>query len=337
MIPSSKARSEPTANLPLQVVTAVGLLVFCANYMASTYQRGKETFARALVLDAMLKSQQLPAQARSALDGDADAFLAFDATRRALDADLHALQEGDGRYSGWQGAAVVGEPLQALSDHAKAASADAGRMIDNRDAVIALAKSADQLRSQVGPLKARMDEIAKTASEGGNAAQALPALRQYILADSLVGEANAIRRGEPDAAGMAEALARDGVRFVAESKVLLCVGGSELVQGDCDLAALGSLGKLVLDTKQSLDTIAHSARPAGEAWAAERRIAKSAPAMLEDSQDVLAALDALPVRRVFPSTYIAVLSGVLALVGLLMIQMRTIRALRRKAGVTGAD
>jgi hypothetical protein len=320
------------ANTFWLALTGTALVVFGANYIATTYYRNQETWARGRVADVMLRSQQLAAQARTSMDGDPDAFGALEATRSAIDADLHELLDGRKPYAGWRGAAGVGAPLLALADRWSAVSADAGRMSGKRDAVIALGKSVDRLRSQAGPLKARMDEIARTASGRGDGSLAMLATRQFMLADTLVGEAASIRRGEQGAVEKVDAIAIESVRFVSTSKALLCVGGSDLVQGECDLAALGSLGKLVLDAKLSLDTIGRSAKPTADAWAAERRIAKSAPPLLDDSKRLQAAFDTLPLRRIFPSTYIAVVSSFLWIVGLVNLQLRRTRRLRSAAG-----
>jgi len=322
-------KASPADTLWL-ALTGVALLVFAANYVATTYFRGQEASARARVADVALKSQQLAAQARTAIDGDADAFVALEATRSAIDADLRDLQDGSSPSPGWRGAAGVGVPLKALADRWRAVSADAARMARDSDAVVAVAKGAERLRSDAGPVKVRMDEIARTASARGDGSLALLATRQLVLADSLVGEAASIRRGEPGAAEKAGTIAGESARFVSTSKALLCVGGSDLVQGDCDLVTLGSLGKLVLDAKLALDTIANAAPSVADAWAAERRIAKGAPPLLEDARRLQAAFDTLPLRRFFPNTYVAVTSGFLWIFGLLNLQLRRLRRLRSR-------
>ena len=303
------------------ILSGVSLAVFGANYLASTVQTGRETWARGLVAEIQVKSQQLAKQAADAVGGNQDAFASFKATRDAIDADVKALQDGKGLYSGYAGAQGVGGSLDAVAKTWSAISQNADLVIRNQDQVQGIAQNADKFNNSVQPLQARLDEVARAMSDGGAQAQQLfMAMRQINLVNKLAGEVTAVRAGGAGAQAAADALGRDSTMF---NGVL-----TGFQQGDANLgiqklnsagavASLNQVARLNNDAQQSISAILKSAKQFSQVQDAEKQISDGSNELLDNASKLYANFNNISLIRFFPNTYWAIFSAAGLLLGLI--------------------
>jgi len=307
-------------------VAGISLGLFGLNYLASTYYADRETWGRGLVADVQVKSQQLAVQAKDAVAGDQDAFAKFKDTRAAIDTDVKQLQEGKAPYSGFNSSQGISGPLETVSKTWDPIASNADLVIRNQDQVLAVAQSADQFTAKVQPLKSRMDEVARAMSDGGaQSAQLLLAMRQINLADTIARDVAVMRSGGAGSQAAADALGRESSLFGQVLKGFQD-GDSGLgitkLNGAAAVAALAQVNKLWVDAQQALSTILKSAKQFAEVQDAEKKISDGSAQLLTNSQDLYSSFNSLSLRRLFPSTYVAIGSGIVALFGLIMLALK---------------
>src|SRR5574338_493193 len=72
----------------------VSLLAFAANFGYATHLQGQENKAKALTSDLNVLSQQLAKYSKEAVEGNADSFDEFKATKARIDTITSALTKG---------------------------------------------------------------------------------------------------------------------------------------------------------------------------------------------------------------------------------------------------
>jgi len=311
-------------------IMAVSMLVFGLNLGFSELYRSQESNARALVADISVKSQQLAVQGMDAVAGDADAFAKFKNTRATIGTDVDALMDGSFVVGvpSYRGAFAIGGPLQRLADTWAPIATNADLIIRNQQLVLAIAQSADKFTMMIQPLKSRMDEVARAMADGGAPAnQLLLAMRQINLADVLARDV-AILRSSNDGFPEGDPLPRESSLF---TQVLngFQQGDSGLgimkLSGASAVAAVSQVSKLNADMQQSLDTILKSEKQFSEVQAAEKQIADGSSLLLANSQALNTSFTTLSTHRPFPSLYLELVSGALALFGLLGLILTQLR------------
>ena len=307
-------------------VAGISLGVFGLNYLASTYYADRETWGRGLVADVQVKSQQLAVQAKDAVAGDQEAFAKFKDTRAAIETDVKQLQEGKGTYSGFRGNMGISDALGNVAKTWDPIGSNADLIIRNQDQVQSIAQSADQFNAKVEPLKSRMNEVGAAMSDGGAPPQQLLlAMRQINLADTLARDVTILRSGGTGAAAATDALSRDSTRFNQVLKGFQD-GDSGLgitkLNGAGAVAALNQVSKINVDAQQALGNILKSAKQFAEVQDAEKQISDGSAQLLTNAQDLYSSFNSLSLRRLFPSTYVAIGSGAIALFGLIMLALK---------------
>jgi twitching motility protein PilJ len=308
------------------LLAGASLVVFGANYLASTYASDHETWARGLVADIQVKSQQLAKQASDAVGGDLDAFGKFKDTRDAIDVDVKSLQEGKGVYSGYGGAQGVGDSLNTLAKTWDKISSNADLVIRNQDQVQGIAQNADKFNASVPQLQARLDEVARAMSDGAAPAQQLfMAMRQINLVNKISGDVTAVRAGGTGGAAAADALGRDSTMFNGVLQGFQN-GDSTLgvtkLNGASAVASLNQVGRLNTDAQQSIGAILKSSKQFAEVQDADKQISDGSTELLGNAQDLYSSFNSISLHRFFPSTYFAFASGVLAIVGLIGLALK---------------
>ena len=76
------------------IILILSALVFAANFGYATYLSGQENNARGLAAEMQVLSQQLAKYAKEAVEGNADSFGEFTATKTRIDAIVNALRRG---------------------------------------------------------------------------------------------------------------------------------------------------------------------------------------------------------------------------------------------------
>ncbi|MBS0213850.1 MAG: methyl-accepting chemotaxis protein [Proteobacteria bacterium] len=302
-------------------LVGVSAVVFGANYLASTLQTSRETWARGLVADIQVKSQQLAKQSADAVAGDETSFAHFKTTRDAIDADVKQLQQGKGVYGGYAGAQAVGGPLDTLAGTWSSMSSNADLIIRNQDQVTGIAQNADKFTGAVPQLQARLDEVARAMSDGGAPAQQLfMAMRQVNLVNKIASDVAQVRVGGATGQGAADALGRDSTMFNNVLKGFQ-EGDSTLgitkLNGSTSVASLSQVARLNSDAQQSISTILSSAKQFSAVQDANKQISDGSSQLLNNAQDLYSAFNNISLRRFFPNTYWAMASALGLLFGLI--------------------
>lgn len=161
----------------------IALLALIANAVLSTKYASEEGKARDLVADVRVLSQQIAKAAQDAASGGVDAFDELESTRKAVQANLDALNKGGEGNPAYAGNKVVGVPLQRVTEIWGPMNDSARRILDSRELVLGLTETADRFASAVPLIQAEMDEVVRAMGESGNAsfAQLSTAIRQIVL------------------------------------------------------------------------------------------------------------------------------------------------------------
>ena len=76
------------------IVVIASLILLGANFVAADYYADRENNARTVTADLQVLSQQLAKYTQEAVDGNAEAFTEFKATKARVDAIVAALRNG---------------------------------------------------------------------------------------------------------------------------------------------------------------------------------------------------------------------------------------------------
>jgi twitching motility protein PilJ len=316
-------------------IIALSFLVFLANTLASGYYSSNETWARGLVADTQVKSQQLAVQAKDAIGGDADAFAKFKDTRAAIDTNVNSLQKGSGViHRGFEGNIAVGKPLQTVSDTWATTASNADLIIRNQDQVLGIAQSANQFTALVPSLQSRLDELARAMSDGGAPAQQLfLGMRQINLVNKIAQDVTLVRAGGDTAAAAADALARDSSLFAQVLKGFqqgdVNMGITKL-NGAAAVASLNQVAKINTDAQTALAKIQSSAKQLAEVQAAGKKVSDNSTPLLDAATALYSSFDNINSRRLFPSNYVAFGSGIALVFAIFMLVVSIFRDQARR-------
>ena len=147
----------------------IALLALIANAVLSTKYASEEGKARDLVADVRVLSQQIAKAAQDAASGGVDAFDELESTRKAVQANLDALNKGGEGNPAYAGNKVVGLPPQRVTEIWGPMNDSARRILDSRELVLGLTETADRFASAVPLIQAEMDEVVRAMGESGNA------------------------------------------------------------------------------------------------------------------------------------------------------------------------
>ncbi len=303
----------------------IALLALIANAVLSTKYAGEEGKARDLVADVRVLSQQIAKAAQDAASGGVDAFDELESTRKAIQANLDALNKGGEGNPAYAGNKVVGVPLQRVTEIWGPMNDSARRILDSRELVLGLTETADRFASAVPLIQAEMDEVVRAMGESGNAsfAQLSTAIRQIVLADRMLRHVTQIRQGGSAATSAADRFSRDATLF---SQVLggLQNGLPEQNIRRVDNAAarqsLARVSTLYSDLEQNVDAILDASTELFEVKNAADEISQASAQLLGGAENLTQAFVNLPESRAFPSVWIGIAAGagaIIAILGLL--------------------
>ena len=263
------------------ILLLVSVAIFGLNTGYATYLGGKLAGAGSSAADLQVLSQQLANQGREAVEGKADAFTAFKATKTRIDGDVAGLQSGYGSQQGVS--SQIAEVAQTWEPLGKSAE----QLIASEKAVLDLAGNANRFTSQVPNLQAQLDEVVRAMSAAGAASsQVYIALRQVVLASTMARRVTEIQAGGPTAALAGDALRRDAGVFESVLQGLR-EGGTANVQKVTNagsIAALNQANALWVDMKKDLDAILGSSQNLFAAQSAAAAITAGSNELLHDSQ-----------------------------------------------------
>jgi twitching motility protein PilJ len=302
----------------------LSLLVFAANTLYATTKAARFGGASTAASSLQVNSQRLANQGRDAVEGNAEAFASFKATKQQIDDDLRTLNDNFGNSE-------VGGPIKAVSDRWTTLGKSANQLIASERAVLGLAGNADRFTQRVPQLQAQLDEVVRAMSaSGAPSSQIYIALRQVVLASTMARRIAELRAGGPAAAGASTALGRD-IAFFQQVMDGLRQGGAGEVQrvGGAAAAPLNQANALWVEMKKDVDAILASSTELLNAQTAGAALASGSNQMLAESEDLFRSLTAFGSLRdtsIIGGVWISILSGLLALVSLVGLYFSTRRA-----------
>ena len=303
-------------------ILVVSLLVFLANFLLAARFNGQENNARGLSAELQVLSYKLAKYSQESVEGKAEAFDEFQATKSRIAVIVKALNEGsigEGvvAYKGSLNAPGVSSALSKVTDTWTRMSKDADRISQSQKQILEFSDNADSFTARIPQISARLDEVVRQMADSGSAAsQVNLANRQIVLADRMSRRVTEIRAGGDNAITAADALSRDSSVF---SQVLegLQKGNSTMgisqVSSGTAAAAVTAVEKLYADSQKEMDAILQASTDLFEVQQSNAQISADSNTLEETSKALLDSFDTINYKRFFPNNYWAIGSGVLAL------------------------
>lgn len=295
------------------------LVVFAGNTLYATTKASRLGGASTSASRLQLNSQRMANQSREAIDGKAQAFDDFKATRQEIDEDIKSLNDRFGDTAGVAGpirtVSATWAPLAKRADEVQASQA----------AVLALAGHADSFTSKVPQLQAQLSEAVRgLASGGATSAQLFTALNQVVTSASMARRIAELRAGGQGAQVAADALSRDAATFERQLGQLREGGGDiAKVTAAGALAPLNQAAAMWVGMKKDLDAIVGDSGKLIGAQTSAAALTAGSDKMLTDSENLFSAFTSfgsLKDTSIIGGVWVSILSGVAALfsiVGLL--------------------
>ena len=325
------------------IVLIVSLAVLGANFIYAGYLAGREDKAQALTADLQVLSQQLAKYTQEAVDGNADAFTEFKATKSRIDSIVAALRTGSGAegvdgYEGNPNAIGVSSALAKVIGTWQPMADAATRIEQSEDKVLNLADTAAQFTARVPRLAFQLDEVVRALSDANApASQISIANRQIVLADRMSRRVTEIIAGGENTVSAADALSRDATVF-AQVLEGLRNGNEELgvnrLTTPAGTAALAAVETQYAEAQADLDIVLGASADLADVQAAATQISEESNVLLENSQALFTSFDNINYARVFPNNYWAIGGGIGAVVGLIFLLGTIFRDQRRRLGTT---
>jgi twitching motility protein PilJ len=316
-------------------ILVIAAIFFAINFGYAQFLAGKENAARAQAADLQVKSQQLAKFSQQAVaEGSPDAFDALAATKAAIDTIVTSLR------SAYEGNALETSAAAAVKDVNEIwtkMSADANRILANREQVLALTETAQSFNIRIPQISAQLAEVVRGMSDGGSAASQINlANRQIVLADRMSRRVTEIQAGGEAAVTAADALQRDAVVF---GQVLqgLRQGNEEAgvsqVTNPAAVAALDKVAQLYADSQKEIDSILQASTDLAEVQQSATVLSEDSDILLERSQAMFGSIGA-GFKRVFPNDLYSIIAGVVALFAIIGLLWTVNRDQRRRLAST---
>ncbi|HEX5693990.1 MAG TPA: type IV pili methyl-accepting chemotaxis transducer N-terminal domain-containing protein, partial [Arenimonas sp.] len=322
MSTNSRSITDKLTNFGLgfwALILIISLLVFGANFIYAGYLNNQENNARGLTADLQVLSQQLAKYTQEAVDGNADAFTEFKATKSRIDSIVGALRtgseaEGVKGYEGDANAMGVSSALGKVTETWTPMATAAERITQSEEEVLNLSDTAAQFTARVPRLSFQLDEVVRALSDANApASQISIANRQIVLADRMSRRVTEIVAGGENTVSAADALSRDATVF-AQVLQGFKEGNAELgvnrVTTPAGLAALTAVETLYSEAQGDLDTVLGASADLAEVQGAATQISEDSNVLLENSQALFSSFDAINYQRFFPNNYWAIGGGI---------------------------
>jgi twitching motility protein PilJ len=310
------------------MVLVLASIVFVANFGYSRYLASRDTNARTAAAELQVLSQQLPKFAGLAVRGDEESFDALSTVKQRIDGLVLGLRDGSRALGIPAYGNNVLEPgaasrVRRLSDVWNKMAADADRVLEARDAVLATTGTAMSFNVRVPQISAQLAEVVRGMSDAGaSASQINLANRQIVLVDRMSRRVTEILAGGDAAVTAADALQRDAVVFGQVLDALRDGNpgvGVEQVTNPAAAQALDKAAQLYADAQKEIEQILRASTDLAEVQQAAATLGEDSDVLLEESQLLHGSFGSV-VARVFPNDLIGLAAGLaamLALVGVL--------------------
>ncbi|WP_226470573.1 methyl-accepting chemotaxis protein [Luteimonas panaciterrae] len=302
------------------IVLVVALVIFSVNIGYAFWKAARLGGASTAASNLQVNSQKLANQGREAVEGNAEAFKAFKATKAQIDTDIQQLNSSYGETTGLSG------PIRAVTDTWAPLDKSAQQVIASESAVLALAGNADRFTKAVPQLQAQLDEVVRAMSSSGSpASQIYIALRQNVLAGNLSRRVTEVRAGGPGAAVAGQALANEVNVFQQVLTGLKSGDQAMNVQPLSNRAAIAALDQATTQwtqMKRDLDSILSSSKNLFSAQSSAATLTSGSDKLLSDSVDLFRAFTAFGSMRdtsILGNIWISILSGLVVLASIVLL------------------
>jgi len=296
------------------IVLAAALVIFGANTAFAMWKAARLGGASTSASSLQVNSQKLANQGREAVEGKADAFTAFKATKAQIDSDIQSLNSNYGNTTGLSG------PISTVNETWAPLDKGAQQVIASESAVLALAGNADRFTQGIPQLQAQLDEVVRAMSSSGSpSSQIYIALRQNVLAGNLARRVTEVRAGGAGATVAGQALARDAGVFQQVLTGLKAGDPAMNVQALSNGAALAALNQATTQwagMKKDLDAILGSSQKLFSAQSSAAQLTAGSDKLLTDSESLFRAFTAFGSLRdtsFLGNIWISIVFGALAL------------------------
>ena len=288
------------------------LLVFAGNTLYATTKASRLGGASTAASRLQLNSQRLANQGREAIEGNAQAFDAFKATKGEVDEDIKTLNDRFGDQAGVSG------PIRTVSNTWDPLAKRADEVMASQQAVLALAGRADSFSAKVPQLQAQLNEVVRgLASGGAGSGQVFTALQQVVTSAAMARRIAELRAGGSGAQVAADALGRDSAVFDRSMNALRNGSGDiAKVTAAGAVAPLNQAATLWAGMKKDLDGIVGDSRKLIGAQASATALANGSDKLLSDSESLFAAFTSfgsLKDTSIVGGVWVSILSGLLML------------------------
>ncbi|MBB1473843.1 MULTISPECIES: methyl-accepting chemotaxis protein [unclassified Luteimonas] len=295
----------------------VSLLVFAGNTIYAMTKAARLGGASTAASSLQVNSQRLANQGREAVEGNAASFVAFRATKAAIDGDISRLDSNFGSTTGVSG------PIRAVGETWAPLAMNADQVLASEAAVVAFAGNAERFSQAVPQLQAQLDEVVRAMSASGSpSSQIYIALREVVLASTMARRVTEIRAGGAGASNAGDALARDAGVFEQVLTGLRSGDDAMNVQPLGNAAALAALAQATTqwtEMKKDLDAILASSENLFAAQNAAAALTTGSDKLLGNSESLFQALTAFGSLRdtsLLGNIWISIIAGGLALFAL---------------------
>jgi twitching motility protein PilJ len=296
------------------IVLAAALVIFGANTAFAMWKAARLGGASTSASSLQVNSQKLANQGREAVEGKADAFTAFKATKAQIDSDIQSLNSNYGNTTGLSG------PISTVNETWAPLDKGAQQVIASESAVLALAGNADRFSQGIPQLQAQLDEVVRAMSSSGSpSSQIYIALRQNVLAGNLARRVTEVRAGGAGATVAGQALARNAGVFQQVLTGLKAGDPAMNVQALSNGAALAALNQATTQwagMKKDLDAILGSSQKLFSAQSSAAQLTAGSDKLLTDSESLFRAFTAFGSLRdtsFLGNIWISIVFGALAL------------------------
>jgi twitching motility protein PilJ len=300
----------------------VALIALITNAYLSADYAEEESSARDLVADIMVLSQQNAKFSQDAVSGGLEAFDELESTRLDIQSNIDHLSAGDGaNLNGYATSPEIGPTLAKLKETWAPINEASQRILASKEMVLGLNDTAAAFSANVPQLQAYMDEVVRAMGESGAASsQIYTAVRQIVLADRMLRRVTQILQGGAGALSASGSFSRDATMF---GQVL---GGLQnglpeqnirRIDSPAARDPLAKVAELYASVQTDVDTILNASTELFEVKEAADQIFTSSNDLLEDARTLNQSLINLPSTRTFPNTYIGIVAGALAILGIL--------------------
>ena len=304
-------------------ILVVALVVLGANFYLTAERSAEEATARTLVGDVQVLSQQITTYSSEAVNGGFEAFDELEATQQRTQGIINALRVGDPAQDlpPYADAPLVGEELAKLTETWAPINANIEQILEREELILTLSDSAGEFSALVPQLQARMDEVVRYMTESGSSSsQIYTAARQITLADRMLRRVTEILQGGVGAVSAADSFSRDATMF---GQVLAGLQngspefGVQRVGSAQAREVLGEVAELYATMQGNVEFILQASTELFTVKEASDQIILDSRQLLEAARSLDAAFLQLPQQRPFPSIWIGLASGALALIGIL--------------------